>query len=899
MRGDTEQILAGAGAFLLFALMSWALPGTAATLGDFGPPEEPADWTIAVYMGSDNDLETFALRDLNEMEAGLSGRVNVVVLVDRTEGYESGEGDWTDARVYHIVPDKDPEAVRSTVIATPGELNMGDPAVLESFLTATYRKYPATRRALVLWNHGGGWATHVADETLPDGPGSDYLTLPELSSAIRSSLAATKIPTLDLIGFDMCLMAQIEMAVELEGLTSVMVASEATEPTDGWPYDRVLPALGGGDLDARAFAVEIVDRFHEFYLERNEAITTLSVLDMSELEKTRERLDAMLTKLKPHIPELWSDLSRTIYFSEGYAPRTELQRSDSALASIDLLDALDRMEHNIDSLPARRERSALRRQIEKLVVHTANSRPRRLSQGLAIYAPVTASTRNENYADTRFARVSQWPGFLDALHAAQQQSGRPPEIRGVELVDYKTERPASAVRPLNTQGIRYQVEGESLLWLHSLMGRRHKDSGSLLVYYRSPVVDANWSARQQDTAAERLDLMMPRFPDGRSTMTTAIDGILYVVSNGREALSATVDDSDLRGGLMSVPVLYAPPGAEQRFGRVYFHPKWWNAVAMEMELPRDDGSVVYRQVKPEPDHEVTLLVQTLTSDGNVEYVPAGNLSWGEGLELLLSTYKPGEYTVGLVAEAIGSLSEPVYFDFRIEDDPGLVEIMDQGDDYSMADLMGSWVLVNAAPFASQGRIEPAGLVYTYSKHPQQEDALELVITAPGRPGFRQRNLAFVDTRLLPHQRVFSDPEKQQDTSPLDVDFSVYVTLLTQQHGHTVMYQRNTVSGLNYVYVKAPEQGTGAAASPPGAPAVAAGLEGSWQSDMGSTLLMQNGQYELYDSGYLEDAGTYQADGQTLVSRSIYTGEVSTYAYLLSERRLILRDQYGEVYVYVR
>src|SRR5690349_9127749 len=56
-----------------------------------------------VYMASDNDLERYAINDLMEMQAaGSTDDVNIIVQMDRGEGYEEYVGDWTDARRFRI-----------------------------------------------------------------------------------------------------------------------------------------------------------------------------------------------------------------------------------------------------------------------------------------------------------------------------------------------------------------------------------------------------------------------------------------------------------------------------------------------------------------------------------------------------------------------------------------------------------------------------------------------------------------------------------------------------------------------------------------------------------------------------------------------------------------------------
>ena len=98
--------------------------------------ETGAAWTILIYMDGDNDLESYVMHDLNELEASmLTPDVRVLVLADRAEGYVTEDGDWTTARRYEIVPDADLDVVASPVIEDLGEVDMADPQTLGDFIT--------------------------------------------------------------------------------------------------------------------------------------------------------------------------------------------------------------------------------------------------------------------------------------------------------------------------------------------------------------------------------------------------------------------------------------------------------------------------------------------------------------------------------------------------------------------------------------------------------------------------------------------------------------------------------------------------------------------------------------------------------------------------------------------
>ncbi|HEX2139820.1 MAG TPA: clostripain-related cysteine peptidase [Woeseiaceae bacterium] len=880
---------------------------------------DPAEWTIAVYLDADNDLEKFGLLDMNEMELGLGGDVNLIVLIDRAEGYDDSDGNWTDARVYRIARDEDKSILRSPVIARPGEVNMGDPAVLEAFLATTLKSFPAKRTALLLWNHGGGWQAHAVDHGLPGEPhATDSLTLPQLSTAISGALGASGHETLDLTGFDMCLMAQYEVALELQGLTDVLVASQATEPGDGWPYDRVLPAFADVRATTAGLAAQIVEQFDGYYREREEAITTLAAYDLAHLPTFSERFDRLLAKLEPALPELWPLVSRSIFFAEGYAPRTELQKSSDALASIDLVDAFRRMELNARGFPARGELRALEQALDKLLITHKTSPSRRLSNGIAIYAPVTAAVLNEAYDELAINTASRWRHFIGQLHGLQAAGSKAPAIRDLQLVDWKAERPVQEALPLNTHGVRYVVEGDDLLWLRGLQGQWDDKGEGLLVSHRASIVDANWSVRARDTAADRIDLMIPQFSNGANSLVTRLDGYRYLVYGGEKAYYATIDES---GDHILVPILFHHPEAGDLGGTIYFHPQWWYAVAVELELPQPDGSVVYRQIKPEPGHEITLLFEYLKKDGTRSHVAGKRIAWGGGPELLLGLQEPGLQVFGVTAEAIGGKTSHALFEYRMGEDPGLKAFMQQGSAFELEDLLGTWEMIEPEALAGNGAIVPNGVLVEYARHPEKQALMISTMTAPQRnAAFRARELVYLDRRMVPHLRSFKMDTEGLPEDPLSVEFSVNLVALYMQDGRPVMLTRNTVSGLNYAFAKVGQAAAGgpSAAPPPGGPEIAdspAGfgppqtaaaptpamltLDGVWQRQDGVILIVQGEQFQVNQYGLSIDAGMFAIQGDVLMTRSSYTGALEQYRFALEANVLRLQDGYGGLYVYQR
>ena len=187
--------------------------------------------TLMIYMiGS--DLEStggMATSDLNEMVySGLDNR-NVSVLVE-TGGCKR----WRNSVV-------SPKKLQRWFVSGQGiglieedSLSpMTDEEELADFIRFCAKKAPADRYALILWDHGGGSVSGFGyDETYPN----DTLNIGELSRALR--MGGVKF---DFIGFDACLMANLETALAVEPYADYMIASEESEPGTGWYYTRKFP----------------------------------------------------------------------------------------------------------------------------------------------------------------------------------------------------------------------------------------------------------------------------------------------------------------------------------------------------------------------------------------------------------------------------------------------------------------------------------------------------------------------------------------------------------------------------------------------------------------------------------------------------------------------------------
>jgi len=213
------------------------------------------NWLVLIYMDGDNNLNPFADTDIQELsKVTYPPNVKVVVLRDFSseEGYAVYASDEVTGEIKEIE--------RKTE-----ELDMGSPETLKEFIRTYVTNYPATYKALILWDHGDGWKSRMASY---DESNNNYLYMYELVDTLKE-LKEEGI-SFNLIGFDECLMGGLEVFVDVKDFADVFVASEKTEAGEGWDYSLVMGKLvKNPEADPYTFGKMIVDAYKEAYAKRN------------------------------------------------------------------------------------------------------------------------------------------------------------------------------------------------------------------------------------------------------------------------------------------------------------------------------------------------------------------------------------------------------------------------------------------------------------------------------------------------------------------------------------------------------------------------------------------------------------------------------------------------------
>ena len=398
---------------LIFSILILALSLTGCFL--FPPRNESAEWTVMVYLDGDNNLETYGIQDLNEMEmVGSTTDLNIVVQIDRipysvlagnNQGYadDTSNGDWTTTRRHYITKDLNPDLISSPLIADLGELNMGDPQTLVDFADWAITQYPAKKYLLVIWNHGGGFRTlnRAKDIAWDDTSGGDRITMPELEDAL-STITAQIGKNIDLVGMDACFMAMTEVAYQIKDYADLLVTSEESEPNEGWPYDTILSQLASNPLmSSEELATDIVDKYIYSYPVSN---VTQSAIDLSYV-------DTLASQLSNLALEIISDSSTRKY---QYILAAASSQRYGDFDFTDLYDLCNNLLIYSNSLSVKNMVLSIQQTLDLAVIKSGYSGVEvSRSRGLSIYFPFYYY---DNYYDyTNFSQDTSWDEMLSSL----------------------------------------------------------------------------------------------------------------------------------------------------------------------------------------------------------------------------------------------------------------------------------------------------------------------------------------------------------------------------------------------------------------------------------------------------------------------------------------------------
>ena len=361
-----------------------------------------AKWTVMVYISGDNNLEDFVVSDIETELAptGSNANVQVVALADRTPGYDTSRGDWQTTKLFHIT--KGMLATPENAVADWGERDFGDKQTLIDFVTWTKANYPADHYALYFWGHGWNWHPGVVmrDETVnatdTDPTLMDTLDMDEVKAALPS------LGFIDMVGFDGCQMASIEVDMLWHGHATALSHSQEWVGDEGIQYDLVLAQLAANPnmtadqvaiattqsatSDKTWSAVAVDSRFNTLL----SAVDQWSVALKNGLGANRKKYDQSFTATR----SFWQ------------APMDK-----------DLYDMAYEIKNHVSDQNIKNKSQAVMNAVNSVVLSERHVNAYADVHGITIYHISKATEKDSNYFYYRtldFALQTAWDEFLDA-----------------------------------------------------------------------------------------------------------------------------------------------------------------------------------------------------------------------------------------------------------------------------------------------------------------------------------------------------------------------------------------------------------------------------------------------------------------------------------------------------
>lgn len=580
-----------------------------------------AEWTVMVYMAADNNLEYFALQDLNEMEivGSVPDEVNIVVQIDRAAGYDTRDDDWSDTRRYYVSADGSPydPDITSTLIESLGETNTGNPDVLRNFGTWAIQNYPAKHYALVLWDHGGSWTGIASDESAD----YDELTMLELENALKQITQETDVPSLDIIGFDACLMGGFEVYSAIAPYSSYAVASEELIPGDGWDYLFSLQDLvDNPEMTPETFGRSIVDNFYSYY-ENEDLYDTynLSLIDLSQIDPLGEVLGAF-SNIMDEAPESVQTIARMRNETLVYGGFDQPIYADIWSAT-DLFQFMQLVVDQSDNEALVEKAQNVIDIRDQVVLYHRAATTLEASTGLSIFFPRNQIIyRNNDFVDGYLREipdgVSAWTSFLQDYYRIASQS----------LADW----PRGEIQGVSSEGgISIGLDTVNVSRV-GLVVQVTQNERSVIVDYQNlapeDVESATWNGQ------------IPRLTDGTNTVP------LLMIPNPSNPNSGVID------GLYT-PLNGNPINAQMVFNLV-------NGKARSMwGIVQSANGIQPSQVRPAEGDQFEPYWLALDDDNNFTTSPSGTVftfdSTGlNALTLNLEDAADESYTITVVVEDI-------------------------------------------------------------------------------------------------------------------------------------------------------------------------------------------------------------------------------------------------------
>jgi hypothetical protein len=392
-----------------------------------------ADYTFMVYMVG-SDMTSATANDIAEMKSvGSNSDVNIIL--------ETGGGDPQDIATNKEMIDfhqlQRHKILNNSIqtLSNLGYQNMGDPRILSDFITWGMSEFPAKKYTIILWDHGSG-INGFGGDLLFD---NDKITLNEIEKAFADAKKVTN-KKFELIGFDACLMASIEVANKIKSYGNYMISSEEIEPSWGWDYSKILRNLTKyPSQDGLLIGKTIADTFvkHSRTIAASQRFdaqkdVTLSLINLTRISGLVEDLGILSDSLVSRINDIPAVLSlaNSIDLTERYGRSTDV--SPDAQGSSGLVDIYDLASNLQVEFPEMSDViEKVQKSLNNSVVYNVNGDAKPNAHGLSVYMP---SLKDEFTDSAIINSLDRWKNIINLQQELIKTDKEPPIVES-DLVE--------------------------------------------------------------------------------------------------------------------------------------------------------------------------------------------------------------------------------------------------------------------------------------------------------------------------------------------------------------------------------------------------------------------------------------------------------------------------------
>lgn len=382
-------------------------------------PPKLLKWTVLIYMAGDNNLSEECVFSLTEIKEALPKTYDKLAVLAQFD--PAGVRTQTKRYLLRSGTTLDADATRWKA----QETDTGEPQNLLEFLRWGISTYPAEHYMVVLVGHGSGTDN---DYLMHDDNPPGALSILELRYVFEKLTDDGH--TIDILGFDTCLMNMCEVCFELVRTNvTYIVGSEGYSPNTGWPYKEILQKLsdqieGGNNTtlnvtQPQALARHIVDQYRTFYEPYiNGGISVdQSVLEVKKIDEVKKRMFVMVGDLLDEFKA--GDLNYGMDKQNAMLLAHWETQSYNGEVFVDLYDFCDCLAERYKTLPKPSKviesSKAVQDAIADLVVRTCVAGPAfQFSYGVSIYFPW--AVLSPSYGNLGFPKESRWIDFLKLYH---------------------------------------------------------------------------------------------------------------------------------------------------------------------------------------------------------------------------------------------------------------------------------------------------------------------------------------------------------------------------------------------------------------------------------------------------------------------------------------------------